>query len=304
MKVLVSDPLAAEAVNIMKDAGFEIDETKYSPEELVQKAGEFDAILVRSATKVTREVIEAGVKGNLKLVGRGGVGLDNIDLVAAEEHNIKVVNTPAASSISVAELAFAMMLAVSRKVAFADRTTRAGEWAKKQCGGVELYKKTLGVIGFGRIGRELAKRAKAFDMDVKVFDIFDVSAAAKELGAEVTTMEDIYKTCDYISLHLPLTDETKHMVSTDQFAMMKKGVIIVNCARGGVVDEPALAEAIKSGHVAGAGVDVYEVEPVNTDNPLLALDQVVLSPHVGGSTKDGQFRVGTELAGKVVEELK
>lgn len=303
-KVLICDPVAREAVEILKSAGIAVDEKSGLKEaDLVACIGDYDGVIVRSATKITRPVIEAGKK--LKVIARGGVGLDNIDAAAAKERGIPVVNTPRASSISVAELAIGMIFAVARAIPAADASIKAGKWEKKKFTGTELYGKKLGVIGIGRIGQEVAVRALGLGMKVTTYD--PIACCAPVLQAPLMDscdLESLLRESDIITLHIPKTKETAHILGEKQFAMMKKGVIIVNCARGGVVDEKALLEALKSGRVRGAALDVFETEPPAPDNPLLKLENVVATPHVGASTVEGQFRVGTEVAALVVEKLK
>ncbi len=301
-KVLVCDPIAPEGVKMMKDAGLEVDERKgISAEELVKIVGDYNAIIVRSATKVTDAVIKAGK--NLEVIVRGGVGLDNVDVEAAAEAAVRVVNTPEASSRSVAELALAHMLAVSRHIPRGTAGLKAGKWEKKKLRGVELMDKTAGIIGMGRIGRMLAWMCHVLGMKVVGFDLQEVlSSLTEDYIERASSLDDLLAKSDYISLHLPLTPKTKNMISSKEFGKMKDGVIVINCARGGVVDEKALAEAIKSGYVAGAGIDVFGKEPPE-DNPFSGMENVSMTPHIGAATKEGQFRVGLAVAGKVIELL-
>jgi D-3-phosphoglycerate dehydrogenase len=298
MKVLVSDPIAPQGIEILKDAGFEVTEQSgLGPEELVKIIPDYDAIIVRSATKVTKEIIEAA--RNLKVIGRAGIGLDNIDQEAAKNKSIKVVNTPTATSISVAELALGMMFAAARRIPQANASTRASKWEKKKFKGFELYGKKLGIIGLGRIGTELAKRAKAMGMSVQAFDPYVKTSES----AEVVDLDTLIKESDYISLHIPRTKETEHILNKDAFAKMKDNVVIINCARGGVVDENALYDAISSGKVRIACVDVFEIEPAK-ENKLFELEQVIVTPHIGAQTKEGQNRAGTQVAELVRDALK
>ena len=300
-RVLVCDPVAKEAVQKMQKGGLTVDvKTDMAPEELVSTIGDYDAMIVRSATKVTREIIEAGK--NLKVIARGGVGLDNIDLDAAKAEGKTVINTPAASSVSVAELAMAHMLAISRFIPQASATMAAGKWEKKKYKGVELYKKTLGVIGVGRIGREVAKRALGFEMTVIAYDPYITQDMLGDLPVKMVSMDELLEESDYITLHMPHNDETHYLLAEAEFAKMKDGVRIVNCARGGVVKEAALLEAMNSGKVAFAAMDVFENEPVK-GNEFTSLPNVSLTPHIGASTSDGQFRVGMEIAEKLLELL-
>ncbi|MBN1591898.1 MAG: 3-phosphoglycerate dehydrogenase [Candidatus Coatesbacteria bacterium] len=301
VRVLVCDPVAKEAVEKMEKGGLTVDvKTELTPEELVATVGDYDAIIVRSATKVTKDVIEAGKK--LKVIARGGVGLDNIDMDAANAAGKTVINTPAASSVSVAELAMAHMLAISRDIPQANATMAASKWEKKKFKGVELFKKTLGIIGIGRIGQEVAKRALAFEMTVIAYDPYVTQAMLGKLNVKIVSFDELLQKSDYITLHMPHNEETHYLLAEDEFAKMKKGVRLVNCSRGGVVKEAALLEALKSGKVASAGIDVFENEPVK-GNEFTSLTNVSLSPHIGASTVDGQFRVGIEVAEKLIELL-
>ncbi|NPV14860.1 3-phosphoglycerate dehydrogenase [candidate division WOR-3 bacterium] len=298
MKVIITDPIAPEGVQILRSAGFTVDEKPgIAPDELLKVIPEYDAIIVRSATKVTADVIQAGK--NLKVIGRAGVGLDNVDKKAADARGIKVVNTPEATSISVAELALGMMFACARSIPQATASLRAGKWEKKAFHGIELYGKTLGIIGAGRIGSELAKRALALGMKVLVNRLSDKPV---QYG-EACDLDRLLKESDFISLHIPKTDKTYHLLNKEAFAKMKKGVIIINCARGGVIDEAALYEAIQSGIVAMAALDVFEKEPLD-DFKLFSLPQVIGTPHIGAQTREGQLRAGVQIAEKVRDALK
>lgn len=302
MKVLISDPVAPEAVKELEEAGFVVDvKTGMSEEDLIGIIPGYSAIVVRSATKVTGKIIEAGK--DLKVIARGGIGLDNIDREAARLNNVMVVNTPGASSLSVAELAFGQMLAVSRKLAEADASMKNGRWEKKKLKGVEITGKTMGILGIGNIGRYIARMGGAFGMRILAFDPYVDKERGEELGVEITDFGTLLKAADYITLHLPLTDSTRHMISDKEFSSMKDGVIIVNCARGGIIDEPALVRAVQSGKVRGAAFDVFEEEPINQDCALLGVPGIYLTPHIGASTVEGQFRVGMEVARKLKENL-
>ena len=293
MKVIITDPIAKAGVKMLQDAGIEVDERPgLPPAALVQAIPAYDAIIVRSATTVTADVINAGT--NLKVVGRAGVGLDNVDKKAADARGIKVVNTPAATSVTVAELALGHMLACARSIPQATQSLRDGKWEKKAFKGTELFGKTLGLIGSGRIGTELGKRAIAMGMSVLVYDPFIKESAVGKL----VEFPDLLKSADYISLHVPKTDKTFHIINKDSIAQMKKGVVIVNCARGGVVDEEALYEALKSGQVGAAALDVFETEPPK-DLKLFSLPNVIGTPHVGAQTKEGQERAGIGIAEEV-----
>lgn len=295
MKVLISDPIAKEGVELLKKAGYEVvEKTGLPPEELVKIIPEFDGIIVRSATKVTKEIIDAGK--NLKVIGRAGVGLDNVDKDAARARGIKVVNTPAATSISVAELALGMMLGAARMIPQATFSTKAGKWEKKKFHGFELFGKTLGIIGIGRIGYELAKRARALGMKVLAYDPYVKQSDTGEL----VDFETLLKNADYISLHIPKTNETANILNQAAFAKMKKGVVIINCARGGVIDEDSLYEAVVNGTVRVACLDVFAIEPAK-EHKLFTLEQVILTPHIGAQTEEGQLRAGIQIAEVVIE---
>lgn len=301
-RVLISDALSKEAVEILqKEKEFKVDvNTKMTPEELKAAIKDYDALLVRSATKVTRDVIEAASK--LKIIGRAGVGLDNVDVEAASKKGIIVVNTPAGNTISTAEHAFSMMMALSRNIPQADMSVKKGEWERKKFMGVELYGKTLGIVGLGRIGTEVAKRALVFGMKVMAYDPFLSAERAKELGIELVDIMTIYKNADYITVHTPLTDETRHMISDKEFAVMKKSIRLINCARGGIIDEEALVRAIEAGKVAGAAFDVFEEEPPK-NSKLAKLGKVVLTPHLGASTEEAQMNVAIDVANTVRDAL-
>jgi D-3-phosphoglycerate dehydrogenase / 2-oxoglutarate reductase len=301
-KVLISDSLSKEAVEILeKEKEFKVDvNTKLTPEELKKVIKDYDALLVRSATKITKDVIAAADK--LKIIGRAGVGLDNVDVEAASKKGVIVVNTPGGNTISTAEHTFSMMLALSRNIAQADLSMKKGEWERKKFMGVELYGKTLGVIGLGRIGTEVSRRALSFDMKILAYDPYLSAEKAKDQGIELVGLDRIFKESDYITVHTPLTDETKHLVSDKAFSLMKKGIRIINCARGGIIDEDALAKAIESGKVAGAAFDVYEEEPPK-NSKLVKLDKVVLTPHLGASTEEAQVNVAIDVANTVRDAL-
>ena len=302
-KVLISDSLSKEAVEILqKEKELTVDvNTKLTPAQLKDIIKNYDALAVRSGTKVTKEIIEAADK--LKIIGRAGVGLDNVDVDAASKKGIIVVNTPAGNTISTAEHAFTMMLALSRNIPQADLPMKNGEWERKKFTGHEVYGKTLGIVGLGRIGTEVAKRALSFGMKILAYDPYLSMERAKVLGIEPADLDTLFKNADYITVHTPLTDQTNHLISDKQFELMRKGVRVINCARGGIVDEGALVRAIESGKVAGAALDVYEDEPPRKDNKLLKLSQVVLTPHLGASTEEAQTNVAIEVASTVRDYL-
>jgi len=300
MKILVADGISAQGADIMKAAGLEVVIQKYSPEELVQNIVNYDAILVRSATKVTKEVIDAGK--NLKAIARGGVGLDNIDVAYAKEKGIPVLNTPGASSISVAELAIAHMFAVSRFLNLSNTEMRQGKWPKKEYAkGMELTGKTLGLIGIGNIGKEVAKRALGLSMKVIAHDPW-----VKETGMDVqlVSKDEVLKNSDFISLHIPFIKAEGPSITANEFAKMKDGVVLINCARGGVVKETDLLDALNSGKVKYAGIDVFENEPpTEAQTALINHPHVSVTPHIGAQTDEAQDRVGTEIAEKLVATL-
>jgi D-3-phosphoglycerate dehydrogenase/(S)-sulfolactate dehydrogenase len=294
-RVLVADDLSAEGVEILRRAGLEVDvRVGLKPEELLAAVGDYDAIAVRSATKITAAVLEKATR--LRVVGRAGVGVDNVDLDAATRRGVVVMNTPGGSSVTVAELALAMMLALSRHIAQATASVKGGKWEKKRFQGHELAGKTLGVVGIGNIGSVVVDRARAMKMKVVAFDPFVSEEAAALMGVELVPLEQVWKRADVISLHVPLTEKTRNVVNAASLAQMKKGVILVNCARGGLVDEKALADALASGHVGGAALDVFEKEPVSPDNPLLGLDGFICTPHLGASTEEAQAAVAVGIA--------
>ncbi|MGQ0507748.1 MAG: phosphoglycerate dehydrogenase, partial [Myxococcaceae bacterium] len=303
MKVLVADDLSADGVEILKKgSGLSVDvKVGLKPPELKAIIGEYEALAVRSATKVNAEIIEAGKK--LKVIGRAGVGVDNIDLDAANKRGVVVMNTPGGNTITVAELTIAMMMSISRHIPQATASIRNGKWEKKKFQGRELFNKTLGVIGIGNIGSVVVERCLAMKMKVIAYDPFISAEAAKRLGCDLVSIDDVYRQADYVSIHVPLTEQTKNLVNKDALAKMKKGAFLINCARGGIVDEEALAEALKSGHLGGAALDVFATEPVSPDNPLLKLDNFICTPHLGASTEEAQQNVATALAEQMVEYL-
>ena len=296
MKILISDPLSDEGIKILKGVKeFEVDiKTDLKADALKEIVKDYDALIVRSATKVNKDIIAAAVK--LKVIGRAGVGLDNVDLNAATQKGIIVMNTPAGNTISTAEHTMSMMMALSRNIPQASASVKKGEWKRSKFMGVELYNKTLGIVGLGRIGSEVAKRSLSFGMKILAYDPFLSLEVAEALGIEVVELKELFVRSDYITVHTPLTEETRHLISTKEFAIMKKGVRIMNCARGGIIDEVALAAAIKEGKVAGAALDVCEQEPVSPENELLKFDNVIITCHLGASTEEAQVNVAVEVA--------
>lgn len=295
IRVLTNDGLADGAIAELKKAGIEVVNDHIEQEKLGEALKEFDAVVIRSATKLTKEVIDKEAGGNLKLIVRAGVGVDNIDLQAAKDNGVTVKNTPKASSNSVAELAIAHMFAVARFVNISNVTMRNGEWNKKKYKGVEISGKTLGIIGMGRIGRSLAQKASALGMKVVYTDIFGKQDG---LDYDFLEMDDLLKTADFISLHVPYDKEKGSVISTREFRLMKDGVFLINCARGKVVDEKALLDALNSGKVAGAGIDVFEQEPT-TNKDLVNHPNVSVTPHIGASTKEAQTRIGEEVVSTI-----
>ncbi len=300
MKILITDGIEPCGAEILLKAGFELTQKKVTPEELITMIGGYDAIIVRSATKVTKEVIEAGKR--LKVIARGGVGLDNIDVETAKMHQIKVLNTPKASSVSVAELTIAHLMALGRFLPLSNISMRNRQWPKKEfSAGVEVTGKTLGIIGYGNIGREVAKRARGLLMNVVAHDPF---IAQTEPGVKLVSKDELLRTSDYISLHVPYDKKRGPIIARDEFAAMKDGVILINCARGGVVSERDLLDALNSGKVLYAGLDVFEHEPPTPEEfDLINHPRVSVTPHIGASTREAQDRVGIEIAQKVVESL-
>lgn len=299
-KVLLTDGLEEKGKAILRTSADVVDHPGITAEELLTVVGEYDALIVRGRTKVTPAVFEAGKK--LKVVGRAGVGVDNIDLAAAKAHGVTVVNSPLATTVAVAELAMALMLSVVRELPRADASMKAGKWLKKEFEGAELNSKTLGVIGFGRIGSAVAARAKAFDMQILAYDPLVPAEEIKARGGLPVSLDYLLASSDVITMHMPLTAESKGILSTDAFAKMKKGVFIVCAARGGVIDEAALLEALNSGKVAGAGLDVFSTEPPGA-NELVAHPKVICTPHVGGQTVEAQERAAIDISEEVLKGL-
>lgn len=307
MKILVSDPLHPDGIKMLRDAGFEvIEQPDISYDELKKKIKEFEVLIVRSRTKVTREIIESAEK--LTLIARAGVGLDNIDVKAAQEKNIAVINAPEAPTYSVAELVIGLMIAALRGIPRGDMALKEGKWIKKELLGRELNGKTLGIVGFGRIGQEVAKRALAFNMKVLAYDVIgELAKKAEELGVEFvgTTKEALYKLLkesDIITLHVPLLPSTYHMIGRDEISLMKNGAVIINTSRGGIIDEEALYEALKEGKIAAAALDVFENEPpTGVSLKLAQLPNVVATPHIGASTEEAQRKAATIIAQKIID---
>ncbi len=303
-KVLICDAVADSAIEAIEKGGHQVTvKTGMDQDALLETVPGYDAMVVRSATKMRAPVIEH-CKDTLKLIVRGGVGLDNIDVEEAEARGIAVRNTPSASSVAVAELAMGHMLACCRYIAVADRTMKQGQWNKKDYSkGLELWNGTLGLIGFGRIAREVAKRAKAFEMKVIFYDPFIEEKSLD--GADKVTLDELCRRANFISLHIPHTDETHYILDKPQFDMMQKDVVIVNCARGGTINEQALLEAIEAGKVFAVGTDVFETEPSTSDDcALIKSDKVIATPHIGAGSKGASDRVGGEVAEIIIDFFK
>ena len=301
MKILVTDGIAPEAVKILEEAGHEVTLDEASPERLLEIIGDYEALIVRSRTKVRTEAIDKAAK--LKVIGRAGIGVDNIDIDYAKEKGIKVVNAPMGSTLSVAELALAHMLALARGVVRGTQGIKSGQWLKKQLKGMELDGKTIGILGCGRIGQALASRCQAFGMTTIGYDPYLPKEVADKAGIELTDLDNIFERSDFISMHLALTDETRHIISSTQFDKMKDTAYLINCARGGVVDEEALYIALKEGKIGGAGVDVFETEPPG-ETKLSEFDNVVFTPHIGANTRDAQLKAGMMVSEQVIIALK
>ncbi|MEL6979649.1 MAG: phosphoglycerate dehydrogenase [Pseudomonadota bacterium] len=303
-KVLISDKLSPEAVQIFKDRGLEVDfepDLGKSPDQLKAVIGKYDGLAVRSATKATAEILEAA--DNLKVIGRAGIGVDNIDIPAASAKGVVVMNTPFGNSITTAEHAIAMMFAVARQIPAASASTHDGKWEKSRFMGAEITGKTLGVIGCGNIGSVVASRAIGLKMKVIAYDPFLSAERAQDIGVEkIEAVEDLLTRADFVTLHLPKTETTANLLSAERIALMKPGARLVNCARGGLVDEVAVAEAVKSGKLAGAAFDVFAVEPAK-ENPLFGVENVVVTPHLGAATTEAQENVALQVAEQMSDYL-
>jgi D-3-phosphoglycerate dehydrogenase len=302
-RVLLCDLLAPQALELLQtEPRIHCDtRTGLSRAQLAEIVAPYDALLIRSSTKVTREVIERA--SSLKVIGRAGVGVDNVDVDAATRRGIVVMNSPLGNSITTAEHAIAMMMALSRHIPTANATVRAGKWERGRFIGIEVFNKTLGIIGLGNIGRIVADRALGLRMKVIGFDPILTSEAAARIGVEMVGLEDLLRRADFITVHTPLTDETRGLVGSAAFAMMKTGARVINCARGGIIDEDALYEALKTGKIAGAALDVFVDEPPPPNHPLLTLDNVIATPHLGAATDEAQTQVGVDIVNQTIEFL-
>jgi D-3-phosphoglycerate dehydrogenase len=304
MKVLICDPISAKGIEyFQKQSELEVVvlDKRPSEDELISMAGDVSAYVVRSETKITARVMEHSPC--LKVVGRAGVGVDNVDVESATQRGIVVMNTPGGNTISTAELTFAMLMALARKIPQAHMSMSNKEWNRKAFSGTELYNKTLAILGLGRIGTEVAKRAQAFGMHVLAFDPYLSPSRAKAIQVEIATLDAIYAKADFITVHMPMTDETRGMINEDAFAKMKKGMRILNCARGGIVQEEDLVEAVKSGIIAGAAMDVYSKEPLDANHPFREIPEIITTPHLGASTQEAQQNVGIEIGESISSYL-
>src|SRR3989338_3461196 len=302
VKVLIADKLSEDGIQLLKaDDGLSVDvKTGLSSSDLAALIEPYEGLIVRSATKVTAEVIAKA--DHLRVIGRAGVGLDNVDAGAATKRGIVVMNVPAGNTISTAEHTMSLLMALARRIPQAYVSLRGGQWERTKFVGTELFGKTLGIVGLGKIGTEVAKRAQAFGMHVLAYDPFLSTERAQQLEIQLTELAKVYAESDFITVHTPLTDETRHMIGAKEIAKMKKGVRLINCARGGIIDEDALYQAIVDGTVAGAAVDVFEEEPPK-NHKLLTLDQVICTPHLGASTEEAQLNVAIEVAKQVADAL-
>lgn len=300
MKILIAEPLASAGVKLLQQPGWDV--VVSNPKGYAEHLADADALIVRSAVKVSDAVLTQAPK--LRVIGRAGVGVDNVDLDAATSAGILVMNTPGGNSVSVAEHTVALMLSLARSIPQANASMKAGKWEKKKFLGTELRGKTLGIVGLGSVGREVAKRARAFEMRIVAFDPYVNPEQAKNTDAALVDLQRLYAESDYITLHTALTPESRQMLSTAAFEGMKPGVRVINCARGELIDEQALAEAMKSGKVAGAALDVFEKEPPDANDPVLTMDGLVATPHIGGSTEEAQEIVGVRIAEQVLEYLR
>lgn len=302
VRILVSDPISEEGLDIFRKAGFEVAvKVKLPPDELRKELAGYDGLVIRSGTRVTAEVLEGS--GRLKVIGRAGAGLDNVDLAAATARGIVVMNTPGGNTITTAEHTVSMMMSMVRKIPQANASNRAGKWEKSKFMGMELSHKTLGILGMGKIGSHVAHVAQGLLMNVIAFDPFLTEESARKAGVEPVTLEELFAKSDVITVHTPLTPETTNLISKATLSRMKKGVYLINCARGGVINEADLAQALESGQVAGAAFDVFVEEPPSPDNPLLKLDNFISTPHIGAATREAQENVALAVADQMVDYL-
>ncbi|HEY5599139.1 MAG TPA: phosphoglycerate dehydrogenase, partial [Candidatus Manganitrophaceae bacterium] len=302
MKVLISDSLSDRGVEILKKAGLTTDvKTKLTPAQLIEEIPQYDGLIIRSGTKVTKDVIAAAK--NLKIIGRAGSGLDNVDIPAATKRGIVVMNTPGGNTITTAEHAFALIMSMARQIPQANASVKSGKWEKNRFMGMELFNKTLGVIGVGQIGSYVAKLAQGMNMTVLAYDAYLAPENARKLGVEVVDLDTLFSRSDIITIHAPLTAETKYMISATAIQKMKHGVRIVNAARGGIINEKDLFDAMNGGKVAAAAFDVFEKEPVDPSNPLLTLENFICTPHLGAATTEAQENVAVQVAEQMADFL-
>ncbi|HKJ71646.1 MAG TPA: phosphoglycerate dehydrogenase [Gammaproteobacteria bacterium] len=301
-KVLISDKMSPKAEAVFQEHGIDVDvKTGLAPEELAEIIGEYDGLAIRSATKATKEIIEAA--DNLKVIGRAGIGVDNVDIPTASQKGVIVMNTPFGNTVTTAEHALSLMVSAARNIPQATASMKAGRWEKTKWGGVELYQKTLGVIGTGNIGSLVIERAHGLKMRVIAYDPFISQERADDLGVELVELDDLFARADFMTIHTPLTNATKHLVNDAAFDKMKEGAILVNASRGGVVDEAALDRALSEGKIRGAALDVFEEEPVGEDHPLLKHDNFICTPHLGASTEEAQVNVAVQVAEQIADYL-
>lgn len=301
-RILVADPIAEAGIDALRPAGEVHVRTGLAPEELKKIIPDFDALIVRSQTQVTADILEAAT--NMKIIGRAGVGVDNIDVPVATKRGIIVVNSPSGNTIAACELAFALMMASARNIPQAHMSTSAGEWKRSKFVGTELNRKTLGVIGLGKIGTELARRARAFGMTVLAYDPYTPADVAEQYGIILSELDELLKVSDFVSIHTPLNDSTRNMIDAKKLALMKPSAHLINCARGGVINEQDLADALNEGRIKAAAVDVYSSEPMKADNPLLKAQNCILTPHLGASTVEAQVNVAIDVAEQIAEVLQ
>jgi len=302
MKILISDKLAPEGARIFEEAGFDVDNrSATTAEEIADIIGNYDGLVIRSATRVTEELLERADR--LKVIGRAGTGLDHVDIPAASRRGIVVMNTPGGNTVTTAEHTLAMMMSLCRNIPQATASLKENKWEKKKFTGIELFGKTLGIIGLGNIGKQIAQRARGLGMEVIGYDPYMTEEMAESMGLTLCPLDEIYARSDVITVHTPLTKETRYLINAETLSKMKRGVRLLNCARGGIINEHDLLEALESGQVAGAALDVFENEPP-VDNPLLKLSNVVATPHLGASTSEAQVNVAVMVARQMVEYLK
>ena len=301
MKILICDPIAADGLDILRSAGAQVDvKTGMAAEELKKVVSGYDALVVRSETKITKEILDA--TNHLQVVGRAGVGVDNIDVAAATEKGVVVVNAPTGNTSSAAEHAIALMLSMARRIPEANASLKSGKWERSKFLGLEVRDKTLGIVGLGQVGSEVARRARGLEMKVVAFDPFVPEERAKMLGVDLVTMDELLKASDFLSVHTTLSEGTRSLIDSEELAKMKPTARIINTARGGIVNEAALVEALTAGKLAGAAIDVFEKEPI-TDHPLFGIDGVVVTPHLGASTAEAQERVAVDVAHQIIAVL-